>query len=562
MANYYVSSVAYTSVAQWAASTAYTVGQIVRQLGTPTSGNERCFVCTVAGTTAATEPAWLTTGKAKNSTTVDNTVTWTECTAQELYQGSTWAAPSPRLSLLSAGVNYAIPGDTIFVAANHIETATASITMGSSPAITQSSVISVICVDPTSPIPPTSANVTTGASVTATTTISFGHCYVRGIAWTCTAPTFNYFCRLENCTITTTVTGTFTPGFQTAGRYELDNVSINAVTASSTNLNIAGRILWKNSKVLSAVTGTLVTFNVTSGVAGACVFENCDVSNFSTNGYLSVSGPGAVGITFVNCKLPTLVAQTIPWQTGGTTYTVSTRVDIMNSDTGNVISRHERYIREGWLATRTNMYVTGGASDGTTPFSWVLVASGPASLVTPFESMPLTVYNTTVGTALTVTIEALARSATIPTNAQISILVSYLNSATTTEGIYTTTPNPLSTGTQWGASTAAWNAPARTNSTVYNSTVWSVPFSVSSNAGRVFSSNSGSSLTSASSLPAGYASLVDGGSVTDGGFTAIALCRFRMTASITPLLAGPIRVVIRATTPSAIYYIDPKIYLA
>lgn len=43
MTNYYVSSVAYAAVAQWGASTSYSVGSIVRQLAAPAVNSERCF---------------------------------------------------------------------------------------------------------------------------------------------------------------------------------------------------------------------------------------------------------------------------------------------------------------------------------------------------------------------------------------------------------------------------------------------------------------------------------------------------------------------------------------
>lgn len=58
-----------TTVPAWAASTAYTVGDIVR----PATWNNRLFQCVVAGTSGAAEPTWDTT---MGNETVDNTVTW------------------------------------------------------------------------------------------------------------------------------------------------------------------------------------------------------------------------------------------------------------------------------------------------------------------------------------------------------------------------------------------------------------------------------------------------------------------------------------------------------
>src|ERR1700744_6527309 len=90
-ANVYVSSVAYAAVAQWAASTAYTVGQYRRQLATPAFGNERVFKCTTAGTSGSSEPSW---SLLDTPTTTDGSVTWTQLTGHESEQAAgSWNAP-------------------------------------------------------------------------------------------------------------------------------------------------------------------------------------------------------------------------------------------------------------------------------------------------------------------------------------------------------------------------------------------------------------------------------------------------------------------------------------
>ena len=53
----------------WAASTAYSVGDIIR----PTSGNGYVYRCVVAGTSGGSEPTFSTVAY---QTTTDNTVTW------------------------------------------------------------------------------------------------------------------------------------------------------------------------------------------------------------------------------------------------------------------------------------------------------------------------------------------------------------------------------------------------------------------------------------------------------------------------------------------------------
>jgi SPRY domain len=81
----YCDSVAYNAIPMWTASTVYTVGQIVRQRAAPAVGNERCFVCVTAGTSAATEPTWqLNHGQFTSET---GGLKWQECTAMPAMNG-------------------------------------------------------------------------------------------------------------------------------------------------------------------------------------------------------------------------------------------------------------------------------------------------------------------------------------------------------------------------------------------------------------------------------------------------------------------------------------------
>ena len=67
----------YYGITPWASSTAYSAGALTRQNKVPTIGNERVFLCVVAGTSGSSEPTWTVTRGAK---TTDNTVTWIEVT--------------------------------------------------------------------------------------------------------------------------------------------------------------------------------------------------------------------------------------------------------------------------------------------------------------------------------------------------------------------------------------------------------------------------------------------------------------------------------------------------
>ena len=87
-------STGYYAVTVRPQNTAVAAGVLRRQFTAPTAGNERVFVCIVAGTTAnVTDATWVLTRGAK---TTDGTATWMECTGQaglngDLTNTATWA---------------------------------------------------------------------------------------------------------------------------------------------------------------------------------------------------------------------------------------------------------------------------------------------------------------------------------------------------------------------------------------------------------------------------------------------------------------------------------------
>lgn len=92
------STTGYYSVPVWpGAVQSVTAGTWCRQSATPTVGNERCFVCVVAGTTGAAEPVWVVTRGANSAANIDGTVKWMECTGMsgpcgDLTNAPTWVA--------------------------------------------------------------------------------------------------------------------------------------------------------------------------------------------------------------------------------------------------------------------------------------------------------------------------------------------------------------------------------------------------------------------------------------------------------------------------------------
>ena len=72
----------WSTTASWAASTAYTKGQVVQ----PTTPNSHKYVCIVAGTSGSTEPTWPT---AESALVTEGTVAWEE--ASPIYYNNTVA---------------------------------------------------------------------------------------------------------------------------------------------------------------------------------------------------------------------------------------------------------------------------------------------------------------------------------------------------------------------------------------------------------------------------------------------------------------------------------------
>src|SRR5262249_22040430 len=86
---------------------------------------------------------------------------------------------------------------------------------------------------------------------------------------------------------------------------------------------------------------------------------------------------------------------------------------------------------------------------------------------------------------------------------------------------------------------------------------------VPDNTGRVFFCTTAG--TTAGSEPAGYASAIDGGSVTDGSAVFRAGCRFSMSVTLSapqPQLAGYLYGTIKAAQASQTFFVDPVLNLS
>jgi hypothetical protein len=135
------------------------------------------FANTVTGSAGSgAEPTWNTT---TGATTTDNTLTWVCIGPVGTFTGG--GAPHARLANALA-VNWALAGNTIYWSDNSAENQSTNIVLTG--ASTATLPISVLCHNHSGSYPPATGDLTSGASVTATSTanitVSSPALYVQG----------------------------------------------------------------------------------------------------------------------------------------------------------------------------------------------------------------------------------------------------------------------------------------------------------------------------------------------------------------------------------------------
>lgn len=638
---WYANSAGWTSVTAWAALTAKTAGQLVRQLAAPTVGNERVFICTIAGTTLAAEPTWVVTKGAKTAeaagptwmevtgqpavngdvtntplssanrsgaqvlgniiknntsthyfacttagttgageptynttagvTTADNTCTWTCIGAVGGF--TAWLAPMARLGLALNNASWAASGDTIYVSSSHAETQATSISWTAGATGTPTL---VLCVANAGSIPPVAADITTGASVTTTAAgnmtiatvifffgISFSFGSGANIASFNANPSGGWL-RFENCALIAVATTT-TSFFLGSDSSKVDLINTTVTCASSTTgpIRPAGLFTWRDTA--SAFASTAGTWPTTiifpSAGSGAFLLENVDISAHGASAGIMGNTTGASRTVLSKCKLPANIL-------GGPAFGQRgmPQLDLVNCDSGGVTYRHERWWYQGEHVTNAQAVRTSGASNGTTAYSWQITTLSGNKWYDPFECMPIAIWNTVTGSNVIATIEGAYNGAALPNNDDIWMDVRYLGTAASTQGSVksNTKANVLTTPTALSASTALWggSAPARANTTAY-ALGDKLGISSASSIVRLFICTTAG--TSNGSLPGGYASAVDGDSITDGTAVFRAVTRFSIAVTLTspaPQSAGYINAYVRVGKASSTFWIDPLLVLS
>ena len=470
-------------------NTAVSLGQVIKR-----DSGASYQICTTAGTCGnGAEPSFSDTA---GVTTTDNTVTWTSLGVVGNFTG--WQYPIPRI-FMSNG--WAVAGDIVYIASEHAESQAASISTNLTGSI--NSPTNYLCVTKTN-VPPTSANLTTGASITnsgnVTTSLSGSgvYCYFYGITINSGTTGGGISINLgASCMVMERC------NFNRSGGNGTNSIAGNGADVTCIDCgfgfgNTADTL--GNSGVLKIIgnntsfTGSIPTKLIINSSPGSrAYFDSVDLSGM-TSGITNNGAPGGgCDITFKNCKLYTGTPFASPLNRGAI-------ANVINCDSTTTNYRHEKYMYEGTQTIETTIVRTGGATNGTTPIAWKIVTGVGCVFTLPFISLPISAWNDTAASSRTITLYGIWGGGAVPTNADIWFEVNFMGSSATPIGSFATCglANVLA---------------AETNLTTDSST-W-------------------------------------GGSTT----------KFKMSVTLSapqPSMKGPIYITIKAAKVSSTFYIDPK----
>jgi hypothetical protein len=382
--------------------------------------------------------------------------------------GANWANAYTTLAAAFAAAG-TVAGDTLWVAHNHAETQASAMTITAKG--TAASPCRVICVNSAGSVPPVSADLRTTATVTTTgaNAISIAgtstNCTWYGITFSAAtgANTSSFsvqanelFHTFINCNIKKLSTNAASIQLGNArSRIKLVNTTIEFGNVADT-LITAGTLEWLDTP--SAIVNPVLTTNLfpTGNNPAFYYLRGVDLSKL-TPGTSTIVGaiinPNQI-FNFVNCKLGASVVVAAAPSRQGTT------INVINCDSGDTNYRTERYMYAGTMTTETTTVRTGGASDGTTTIAWKIVPTANNERDFPFECFPISIWNETTGSAVTLTIEGTWGGASVPTTADIWMDVEYLGTSGNPLGdVVSGGPaDILAAGTNHTASTETWGA--------------------------------------------------------------------------------------------------------
>lgn len=440
----------------WAAGS-QTSGTLRRPLTAPSGTNHRAYRCETTGTDTV-EPTWPTT---KDSTVVNEGITWREVSGLAAYNTTSFAAPHYWLQH-AVSSSWSAVGDTIYVDDDHYQLSAAATNLGINCVGTNASPTKIICITSTFSNPPVTGEMTTtavGINVSTQTTgiLSFtGSYYCYGLHFNCgtgandvrldmVAGTSSSIVTFDNCVLEMGGTAGGSMFFCSSfSKVILLNPSIKFNSATSTLNTRGGYIYWRGGGLIGAVipTGLFGDFNFGDNGGGLDAYGvDFNSSGTWTSKYLfavtAMDGMSNAKMNLVNCK----TASTLAGVTTGTipAGTQGFEINFLVSDSSTTTYREERYQRCGSLVADTVNYRNSGTSDGTTPKSWKVVTLTTSNFTEPYICPEIYQWVDSTG-AKTVRINmAQASGATKLQSDDIYMDVEYMGTASTPLGTAGTT---------------------------------------------------------------------------------------------------------------------------
>lgn len=473
---------------------------------------------------------------------------------------------------LATALAAAVAGDQIWVSKTHNKSTAGAVALTS--AGTAAAPITIACVDFAGSTPPASADLSSGAIEAATGANSItclGYAVCDGIEFKiasgssvgnmdiCNASGAGgmwVFGALTKITMVGTGAGAVRVGSTgaVANRVDFNGVTVKFSAVGQFIRVNSTQFTWKAGGVDPA--GSAPTTLFTTGTLGSVArLIGVDLSALGSGKTIVGSIPGAsTSVTIERCAIdPAATLYATPTSPG------SGRIVLVRS-ANTAIGHSLQQIKY----TGTEVAVVDVRRRDGSPFSMKYATNANAKFILPYDGIPLDKWNGFTQSGRTVTIEGVANMPAIPKNDEFWIEVEYPGTASSPLSMFKSgaKANILAAAASLTASTEAWDVGATTRG---NSTAYALgdPIKLASNPGRVFFCTTAG--TSAGSEPGGFASAVDGDSVTDG--TAVFRAGFRFKQAIVlsapaPLLAGPIYVYPKVGAASASIYADPKLAIA
>lgn len=568
-------------------------GAIVYANRTWSNGEKMVPVSTDATTNfaVARKAVWevTTPGVASGATTPTwpAAVTYDVTTVSAASGATVWTARKPGFSsgatpnwafatiYLAYAVNASVPGDRIFVSNNHAESTT-GIAWSFNGGIDSANQIQVLCVSDAATPPTTLALTGTVTNQTTGTMVFLSPMYVYGLtitngsggtggsitinnASTNLQITFDHCnLRLGSSAANSIAFGTGTGGVE--ARLLSTSVRFGATTQRMSVTR--GVVQWDSGGVESGGTSpaALWNSNISAGSQARVETNGVDLSTLSTTCDLIQAQPlGSSQFSFYSCDMPNSWTGNL-WSAAPTFQGATGEMIDCVAATASLPQRWYQDIY-GSVKADTTVYALGGASDGTVGYGWNMTTSAsPIFPLRPLASPVGYLWNASVS-AQTATVLFIANTATMPTNAELTLELVYMSiSGSPSRSVLADAAvSTLASATGQSAATTDWTggAAARANTTVYTA---GQSFKVASNPTRLFFVTTGG--TSTSPEPAGYATAVDGDSVSDGGaMVARAGWRGSLSIPFTAAVAGTLRWTANVYKTSATVYVDPFLTL-